>query len=589
MSPNRHPKRFLAALACAATAGALGHAAPATAADQSVAYQGNIAHTGAVTGSSLTPPLSERWRREFGSTVSHPLIAEGKVFITVRNANTYGGVAYALDLESGATLWSRTIGGVYYWSGSAYEDGHVFVIDGDGLLRSLDATTGATRWATDLPNQYSFSSPPTAEGGVIYTLGAGSGGTLYAVDADDGSLKWSKSTTVGNRASPTLDASRVFVAHGHAFDRPTGTEIWRYAGCCTGSGPLTSVLYGNRIYGRNGFSGYVLDADSGGLLDAFSATVAPAFQGDLGFFLSGGTLRGEAVATGSDRWTFAGDGFLRTAPFVVNGHVYVGSSKGMLYGLDVETGALRWSANVGTPIDGPDEHNQIGPLSGLGAGEDTLVVPAGRTLVAFDTASTGPGRGYPRPGGATPVRVSLVPAFTECEASAADRVHGPPLEFGACSDPTLASDLTVGTPDVNGQPANAAGSLRIAVRSGDPDTSEDEADLVLSASITDVRRKSDLADHAGDLEAMLALRITDRRNGPAEDEPATVSDTSFSFPVPCAVTDDSRSGSRCSTATTAEAIVPGVAHEGARAVWELGQVTIKDGETPFLRQGVFVP
>ena len=64
--------------------------------------------------------------------------------------------------------------------------------------------------------------------------------------------------------------------------------------------------------------------------------------------------------------------------------------------------------------------------------------------------------GYPRPVAASPVRVSLVPAYTPCGSP--NRMHGPPLAQPACNPPAPQSQqLTVGTVDANGQsPAFAA-------------------------------------------------------------------------------------------------------------------------------------
>ena len=58
---------------------------------------------------------------------------------------------------------------------------------------------------------------------------------------------------------------------------------------------------------------------------------------------------------------------------------------------------------------------------------------------------------YPRPKGATPLRVSLVPAFTECTAP--NRTHAAPLSFSSCHPPTQTSTAaTVGTPDATARP-----------------------------------------------------------------------------------------------------------------------------------------
>ena len=86
--------------------------------------------------------------------------------------------------------------------------------------------------------------------------------------------------------------------------------------------------------------------------------------------------------------------------------------------------------------------------------------------------------GYPRPKGASPLRVSLVPAYAACAAP--NRTHGPPLAHPSCNPPAQTSQqLTVGTPDANGAPASSMGSARLACGPGDPATGTDEADVAV--------------------------------------------------------------------------------------------------------------
>ena len=207
--------------------------------------------------------------------------------------------------------------------------------------------------------------------------------------------------------------------------------------------------------------------------------------------------------------------------------------------------------------------------------------------------------GYPRPKGASPLRVSLTPAFNRCGAP--NRTHGPPLAFGSCAPPVQASSfLTVGTPDANGAAANSFASLTFEAVNGNPATSADEADVKLGASATDVRLKAGLGDYTGELQANVSLRLTDRASGPALDQPATVQDFTYRFTVPCQATLSSTIGSTCTVATTADAIQPGSVKESARTIWQLGQVQLFDGgsdglasttsgNTLFMTQGVFVP
>ena len=207
--------------------------------------------------------------------------------------------------------------------------------------------------------------------------------------------------------------------------------------------------------------------------------------------------------------------------------------------------------------------------------------------------------GYPRPKGATPIRVPLVPAYAQCTAP--NRQHGPPLAFGSCAPPARASQYaTVGTPDANGQPAQSSGFMLAEVIAGDPATPADEADVGLRMGISDVRH----AGNAGSpylfgLLAQLPFGITDKSLGCC-DEPSTIAGTFDVFlELGCAAAPPA--GATCAINTTAETLVPGAVREGKRSIWELaspvrvydagedGHAGSTDDNTLFAMQGVFVP
>jgi len=206
--------------------------------------------------------------------------------------------------------------------------------------------------------------------------------------------------------------------------------------------------------------------------------------------------------------------------------------------------------------------------------------------------------GYVRAKGATPTRVSLVPSFVQCTAS--NRTHGPSLAYPSCNPPALSStQLTVGTPDANGQAAKSEGSVKFDALVGNPSTAADEADARITISMTDVRRNTTgFPDYTGQLQLDTSIRVTDRDNGPSLF--ATVQDTGFKVTVPCAGTADTTVGSTCSVTTTADAVTgAGTIKEGRRSMWQLGQVRVNDGgadgvasttpNAPFAVQGVLVP
>jgi hypothetical protein len=190
----------------------------------------------------------------------------------------------------------------------------------------------------------------------------------------------------------------------------------------------------------------------------------------------------------------------------------------------------------------------------------------------------------------------------ECGINPINRTHGPPLAHPSCSPPVKRSPyVTVGTPDANGAPAHSVGQARLATLVGDPGTPADEADVKFEFSMTDVRRQTTgFPDYTGDLDANFTFRLTDRTVG-AGAVATTLVDASINpfFVVSCAATASTTIGSTCSGTTTAEAVLPGLVKEGARTIWQMGEIDIADGGPDgvigtqpnqiFATQGIFIP
>jgi Tol biopolymer transport system component len=264
-----------------------------------------------------------------------------------------------------------------------------------------------------------------------------------------------------------------------------------------------------------------------------------------------------------------------------------------------------------TSCSGPDLH----VMNPDGTGRVRITnTTAGEFEPDWQPAISGPGPGYPRPAGGSPLRVSLVPTYASCTSP--NRQHGPPLAFGSCDPPTLrSSNLTIGTPDANGAGANMMGWLRLKVLNANP-TPPDDAELSITASIGDVRcQRPDVPypcssqgnthptpDYIGRLTARVSLRLTDRYNlpSPGGRGAGTMTDTAFDMRIDCSPTANTSIGSTCALTTTGNAITPGLVVETRRSVWQLDDVLVFDGgsggtsdpngsATPFLRQGLFVP
>jgi hypothetical protein len=239
---------------------------------------------------------------------------------------------------------------------------------------------------------------------------------------------------------------------------------------------------------------------------------------------------------------------------------------------------------------------------------------------------------YESPVGASPIRVSLVPAFNAC--TSANGTHGAPLNFPSCNPASPASSTARFGPKSNGfaelqvcntgssvtqcsapgvvkpdvrlfanlRDVRCAGSVPSSCSAGadyNPNGSSgpyitacttavncndgsalaspycaegqtSSSDCVAGADLTEVFQFGGSGQGEG-------LRITDTYSGNAGDIPATVEDTGFPVPIDCLPTpSNSTIGSACVVNTSANALVPGVVRSGAQAIWQLGQVQVLD-------------
>jgi TolB protein len=211
---------------------------------------------------------------------------------------------------------------------------------------------------------------------------------------------------------------------------------------------------------------------------------------------------------------------------------------------------------------------------------------------------------YPRPGGASPLLVYLVPAYKQCTPEAQNSSHVAPLAAGSCSPPVQESSLL--TTSSIGQ---MLGYVRLDVVVGNPSTPADEADVKIESQISDVRNASDQSDYAGQVLLKSKIRLTDRASG-FGGVSATADDRNFNVPLSCTPTAEAPRGSTCELTTTVDALIPGFAKEGKRAVISTVSFQVLDAgpdtdvgsdfpacpptcgtgdERTFLDQGVFAP
>jgi hypothetical protein len=236
---------------------------------------------------------------------------------------------------------------------------------------------------------------------------------------------------------------------------------------------------------------------------------------------------------------------------------------------------------------------------------------------------------HPRPGGGSPFRIPLVPAYSQCTTAAQNSNHVAPLALDSCAPPSLASPiLTTGTTGA----FNGSAKLSVFCTNGATPpcsaASGDQEDISVTSSATDVRCAAVAPgcaaigdDYSGQVIGRSVIRITDHSNstdpapgaacasgtGAAPCVTATVLDLVFAVPASCTTTPASANGSTCALTTTIDTQVPTTVKELQRGIVSIFNLNIADAgpdgsigpacppfcgtgdESTSAEQGIFLP
>ena len=222
-----------------------------------------------------------------------------------------------------------------------------------GFFYALDKDTGAIRWKYDThPDQNtSFHGEPVVTDDLVVMDADSPRGHVYALERATGAVRWKFRADEGVPSDLLRQGDTVFAVTSAdrlvAIDLATGRLKWdRFSGADRSdqSYPANPRVAGNVL----------LFGGKNGLVQALDAV-----SGDV-------------------KWTCQLDGRTSTPPSLIDGHVYVGSSKGSFYRLSASTGAV--------------EHQIALPGSAYGNPtlvEDGIVVPVyPNTIVRLDRELT---------------------------------------------------------------------------------------------------------------------------------------------------------------------------------------------------------
>jgi len=301
-------------------------------------FHGDQAHSG-VAPDVLRPGLQLAWTHRTGGALltGSPAIADGIAYVGVRdeNGSEESGVR-AVDLRTGKLRWEFSTPSSVHGT-PAVAGGLVLVPSLRGTLFAVDAGTGELRWKREPePGQppfdrrsYSYYSPAVAGGTVYWPYqtrhGKASRGLLAALDVKTGATVWEApmSGATMSDGTPAVADGRVYVGNETAdrviaYDAATGERRWQAV---------------NRL---------------GGWQDG-----APVAAGGRVFIGSNNAVIARDASTGGDLWThrspdasYIPGNATPSAPAVEGDVLYMGFPDGRVTALNAGTGAVVWSVRL---------------------------------------------------------------------------------------------------------------------------------------------------------------------------------------------------------------------------------------------------
>ena len=217
-----------------------------------------------------------------------------------------------------------------------------------------------------------FTSPAIAADGTIYV---GSGDALYAINPEDGSLRWSWISPLGGSiSSPAIDAyGNIYVGSTdwNVYSiNPFGGTNWAYKtnGAIVSSPAIAAD--GTLYIGSLDDNLYAIDSATGKEIRAFGTgggiSSSPAIGVDGTIYVGSADMYVYAfLASGSMEWKCKIGVPITASPALGNGMVYIGAPDGNVYGIGMGAGKVAMTfitknAIVATPAIGLDGTVYVG-------------------------------------------------------------------------------------------------------------------------------------------------------------------------------------------------------------------------------------
>ncbi len=259
---------------------------------------------------------------------------------------------------------------------------YLATVDG---LDAINAGDGTTRWRQQVtltrarertyppmmslppPQRATFGVPKVVDG-VVYVSAGGYGASMYALNADDGSLRWRTSTDGRVGSMPFMDwaiplvTDRIVYSGTYALNEQDGTVLWRTELDTRDAGPLAlHALSDGTIYATTQMGIYAINAQDGQIRwlhqpDEECIVSGPPVVADRLLYAgtTGSVWYPEKshcfvldVAIGAEIARYPMGGY--SGAVIHHDTVYVSSGDRSLYAFDMHSGMLRWRHQFAAP------------------------------------------------------------------------------------------------------------------------------------------------------------------------------------------------------------------------------------------------
>ncbi len=296
--------------------------------------------------------LSLKWQENFGDGTSKrdyliatPIVADNTVFGMDTNA-----IVTAFDIQDGKKLWSRKLKPQLRQdkdislkgTGLAYYNGTVYAVTGFGGVFALDKNNGAVKWSYFSPTPIRVA-PQVGNGKVfIQTIN----NVLYALDAKDGHEIW-------RYAAPSQDTVKV----GGAVAAYSVSADVLIAGFSNGELRALKASTGSPLWGD-----YLVSSRKNNSLDAISTISAnPVISGDIVFAAGNNDLLVAIdLRTGQRIWERQIGS--TNQPILAGKYLFLLANDNQLMAIQADSGKIIWDTKI------PNEDNKNSSNNMMSAG-----------------------------------------------------------------------------------------------------------------------------------------------------------------------------------------------------------------------------